>query len=73
MEPPEDWEDNGSYLFQITGYVWKTQHFSEVISRQNCVFSTFLLRQNDDGNTAENSLFCWIPGIIGTSKRKVVP
>ena len=37
------------------------------------MFSTFSFRQNDDGSTAENSLFCWISGIIGSSKKKGGP
>ena len=37
------------------------------------MFSTFLLRQNDGGSTVENSLFCWISGIIGTSEKKGGP
>ena len=34
------------------------------------MFFTFSFRQNDGGSTAENSLFCRISGIIGTSKKK---
>lgn len=43
------------------------------MSRQNGVFSTFSLRQDDGGSMARNSLFCWFSGIIGTSKKKGDP
>ena len=73
MEPPGDREDNGFHFSRVTVCVWKTQRFSSGISRQSYVFSTVSLRQNDGCSTAENSLFCRISGIIGTSKKKGGP
>ena len=68
MELPGYREDNCPHFPWMTVCMWKTQHFSSVISCQSCMFSTFLFRQNDGDRTAGNSLFRRISGIIGNSE-----
>ena len=62
-----------SISYWIVVYIREIELLSRIKGSETNQLSTFFFRQNDDGNTAGNSLFFWVSGIIGTSEKKGGP